>query len=151
MVERDGEHDPRQEPIEATIRVVLVDDQLVFRQALAFMLQQELDITISGQAGTVEEARSLLPEADIALINLDLRDEKDVVLIRKVLAVNPTAIALLLTGSRSTLVMARAVEAGAAGVLHKSRPVSEVLEAIRRLTRGSRSCRCARASSCCRS
>jgi RNA polymerase sigma factor (sigma-70 family) len=118
------------------IRVVLVDDHLSFRQSLAFMLLREPDITIIGQAGTVEEARPLLPAADIALIDLDLPDEEGVVGIHELLSVNPKAIALVLTGSRSNLAMARAVEAGAVGVMHKSRPVSEVVEAIHRLKAG---------------
>ena len=100
------------------------------------MLLREPDITIIGQAGTVEEARPLLAAADIALIDLDLPDEEGVALIRELLAVNPKAIALVLTGSRSSLAMARAVEAGAVGVMHKSRPVSEVMEAIHRLKAG---------------
>ena len=126
-------------PVERTepaIRVLLVDDHLSFRQPLAFMLLREPDITIIGQATTVAEARPLLAETDIALIDLDLPDEEGVVLIRELLAVNPQAIALVLTGSRSHLAMARAVEAGAVGVMHKSRPVSEVVEAIHRLKAG---------------
>jgi len=121
---------------EQVIRVLLVDDHLAFRQPLAFMLLREPDITISGQAATVAEARPLLPETDIALIDLDLPDEEGVVVIHELLSVNPQAIALVLTGSRSTLAMARAVEAGAVGVMHKSRPVSEVVEAIHRLKAG---------------
>jgi len=132
--EQDGAAE--QEPNGATIRVVLVDDHLSFRQPLAFMLLREPDITIIGQAATVAEARPLLPAADIALIDLDLPDEEGVVVIHELLSVNPTAIALVLTGSRSNLAMARAVEAGAVGVMHKSRPVSEVVEAIHRLKAG---------------
>ena len=42
----------------------------------------------------------------------------------------------MLTGSGTTVAMARAVAAGAAGVMHKARPVSEVVDAIRRLHAG---------------
>src|SRR4051812_4011386 len=133
---RDDRESPPEELSEQIIRVLLVDDHLSFRQPLAFMLLREPDITIIGQAGTVEEARPLLGEADIALVDLDLPDEEGVALIRELLAVNPKAITLVLTGSRSSLAMARAVEAGAVGVMHKSRPVSEVVEAIHRLQAG---------------
>jgi DNA-binding NarL/FixJ family response regulator len=118
------------------IRVLLVDDHLSFRQPLAFMLLREPDITIIGQATTVAEARPFLSEADIALIDLDLPDEEGVVLIHELLSVNPQATALVLTSSRSNIAMARAVEAGAVGVMHKSRPVSEVVDAIHRLKAG---------------
>ena len=121
---------------EAPIRVVLVDDHLSFRQPLAFLLDQEPDLTIIGQAATVAEARPLLAETDIALIDLDLPDGDGTVLIPALQASTPHASAVVLTASASPIVTARAVEAGAAGVLHKSRPVSEVVAAIRRLHAG---------------
>src|SRR5215213_5148956 len=127
---------PVNERIGQAIRVLLVDDHLSFRQPLAFMLMREPDITIIGQAGSVAEARPLLPEADIALIDLDLPDGEGIDLIQELHAVNPQAFALVLTGSASNLDMPRAVEAGAAGVMHKTRPVSDVVEAIRRVHAG---------------
>src|SRR4051794_28019230 len=87
-----------QESIGVTIRVVLVDDHLAFRQALAFMLLREPDITIIGQAGTVAEARPLLAAADIALIDLHLPDGEGMVLLHELNSLAPQAIAVLLTG-----------------------------------------------------
>ena len=133
---RDDRASSRNERIGQEIRVVLVDDHLSFRQPLAFMLMREPDLTIIGQAGTVAEARPLLAEADIVLIDLDLPDGEGIDLIEDLRSINPKAMALVLTGSRSNLAMARAVEVGAAGVLHKSRPVSEVTDAIRRVHAG---------------
>src|SRR5215207_2510237 len=127
---------PRNERSGQEIRVLLVDDHLSFRQPLAFMLMREPDITIIGQAGLVAEARPLLPEADIALIDLDLPDGEGIDLIPDLHAVNPRATALVLTGYGTNVLMARALEAGAAGVIHKTRPVSDVVEAIRRVHAG---------------
>ncbi len=124
------------ERAEQTIQVVLVDDHLAFRQPLAFMLMREPDITIIGQAATVAEARPLLSQADIALIDLDLPNGEGIELIEDLCAVNPQAGALVLTGYGTNVAMARAVEAGAAGVMHKSRPIREVVEAIRSLKAG---------------
>ena len=118
------------------IRVLLVDDHLAFRQPLSFMLMREPDLAITGQAGSVAEARPLLPEADIALIDLDLPDGEGVQLIHDLHAANPKASALVLTASASTADIARAVEAGAAGVLLKARAVSEITDAIRRVHAG---------------
>jgi DNA-binding NarL/FixJ family response regulator len=127
---------PRNEQIGQEIRVVLVDDHLAFRQPLAFMLTREPDLTITGQAGTVAKARPLLPETDIALIDLDLPDGEGIEVIRDLHAVNPQAIALVLTGYGTHVAMAYAVEAGAAGMMHKTRPISEVVEAIRQVHAG---------------
>jgi CheY-like chemotaxis protein len=125
-----------QEPIGATIRVVLVDDYLAFRQPLALILMREPDITIVGQAGSVAEARLLLAEADIVLIDLELPDGDGVDLLHELRTVNLHATALVLTGNATTEARARVVEAGAAGVLHKTCSVSEVVAAIRSLHAG---------------
>jgi DNA-binding NarL/FixJ family response regulator len=116
--------------------VVLVDDHLVFREPLAFLLMREPDLTVVGQASTVAEARPLLPAADIVLIDLTLPDGDGLDLIPELRSVNPKASALVLTGDSTPVAMARAVEAGAAGVLHKSCPVTDVVAAIRRLHAG---------------
>ena len=129
------------EPIDQAIRVLLIDDHLSFRQPLAFMLMREPDITIIGQADTVAEARPLLPDADIALIDLELANGEGVVLLQELRSVNPQALPLVLTGTRSTEATVRAVEAGAAAVMHKSCSVSDVVDAIRRLKAGKPCCR----------
>ena len=113
------------------IRVLLVDDHLSFRQPLAFMLLREPDITIIGQAATVEEARPLLAAADIALIDLDLPDEEGVALIRELLAVNPKAIALVLTENTYLRDSARIRATGQFLILEKSVPIDEIINIIR--------------------
>ena len=118
------------------MRVVLVADHLAFRQPLAFLLRREPDITIVGQAGSVAEARPLLPDADLALIDLDLPDGEGVAVLQALRTVSPQATAVVLTGNATPLAIARAVEAGAAGVLPKSCPVSEVVTAMRRVHAG---------------
>jgi len=117
-------------------RVLLVDDHLSFRQPLAFMLSREPTITVIGQAGTVAEARQYFLQVDIALVDLNLPDGEGEGLIRALKSVNPGAKALVLTASDSDTAMAQAVEAGAEGVLHKSRPIEEVIAAIGRLDAG---------------
>jgi DNA-binding NarL/FixJ family response regulator len=113
------------------IRVLLVDDHLSFRQPLAFMLLREPDITIIGQAGSVEEARPLLPLADIALIDLDLPDAEGVVLIHELQDCNPTAIALVLTDSVYLRDSARIRATGKFMLLDKLAPIDEIISVIR--------------------
>jgi RNA polymerase sigma factor (sigma-70 family) len=118
------------------IRVLLVDDHASFRQPLAFLLSREPDITVAGQAGTLAEARRLLRDIDVAVIDLALPDGDGVALIEELRAVNPRAAALVLTASTDRRHLARAVEAGAVGVLHKSAEVVKIIAAIRRLGAG---------------
>lgn len=118
------------------MRVLLVDDHQSFRQPLAFMLDREPNITIIGQAGSLAEALPFLPQTDVALIDLDLPDGQGETLIPALKSANPGAKAVVLTASESTAATARAVEAGAVGVLHKSLTVEEVIAAIWRLEAG---------------
>ena len=118
------------------IRVLIVDDHVLFRESLAFLLQREPDITVNGQAGTLAEARGLLRGVDIALIDLNLPDGNGQELIRELHALSPHGTALVLTGSMARQEAARAVEAGAAGVLQKSASSAALLSAVRRLSAG---------------
>jgi DNA-binding NarL/FixJ family response regulator len=122
------------------IRILLVDDHASTREPLAFMLEQEPDLTVVAQAGSVAEARRTLREAgasvDVAVVDLGLPDGSGEEPIPVLRAAYPRAVALVLTYFSDRERLARAVEAGASGVLHKSASVGEVVEAVRRLHAG---------------
>ena len=118
------------------IRVLLVDDHAAFRQPLAFMLNREPDVTVVGQAGTIGEARTLLQDADVAVIDLDLPDGNGIDLIREFRMTNRQGRVLVLTGSGVREEQALAIEAGAAGVMHKSIAFPAIIEAVQHLGAG---------------
>jgi DNA-binding NarL/FixJ family response regulator len=119
-------------------RLVLVEDHASFRQTLAFVFDQEPDFDVVAQAGSLAEARRVMRgrEADLGVIDLTLPDGEGVELIEDLREANPHFAALVLTASLDELDHARAVEAGAAGVLHKSADVAEIMDAARRLAAG---------------
>jgi DNA-binding NarL/FixJ family response regulator len=119
-------------------RLLLVEDHASFRQTLALVFDQELDFEVVAQAGTVAEARRVMEdrEADLAVVDLSLPDGEGVDLIGELREANPHFAALVLTASLDRAEHARAVEAGAAGVLHKSADVDQILDATRRLAAG---------------
>jgi DNA-binding NarL/FixJ family response regulator len=111
---------------EYSTRILLVEDHASFRQALAFMFEREQEFVVTGQAGSLAEARAFirtLPDGD----GFELIEE---------LASRPDVMTLVLSASLEPTRFARAVEAGAAGVLHKSAAIGEVVEAVRRLKSG---------------
>ena len=75
-------------------------------------------------------------EADLAVVDLSLPDGEGVELIEELREANPLFAALVLTASLDRAEHARAVEAGAAGILHKSAEVDEILDAARGLAAG---------------
>lgn len=119
-------------------RILLVEDHASFRQTLAFIFDQEPEFEVVAQVGSLSEARreAMHLEADLGVIDLSLPDGEGVELIRELRGANREFIALILTASLDKSEHARAVEAGAAGVLHKSADVDEILDATRRLSAG---------------
>ena len=123
-----------------TIRLLLLDDHLAFRQPLAFMLEREPDLTVAAQAGSLAEARQALAdgagEIDVALIDLQLPDGNGVDVIREMRAASSAGAALVLTAESDKICHARAIEAGACGVVSKTAHLAEIVEAIRRVHAG---------------
>jgi len=58
-----------------TLRVMLVEDHVAFRQALAFLLMREPDLEVVAQAGSLAQAREMLDRRlDVAVLDLALPD-----------------------------------------------------------------------------
>ncbi|MBA2443324.1 MAG: response regulator transcription factor [Rubrobacter sp.] len=121
---------------EDTTNVLLVEDHASFRQALAVVFDREQEFTVAAQAGSISEARELLEGIDVAVIDLGLPDGDGAELIEALASVNPKAIAMVLSASLEPAHFARAVEAGASGMLHKSASIEEIVDAARRLRAG---------------
>jgi PAS domain S-box-containing protein len=125
----------REEP-EEEVRVLLVEDHASVRQAMASLFEREQGFRVVGQAGSLSEARKMLDGVDVAVVDLGLPDGYGGELIKELRARNPQAQALVLSAMLDRAEIARVVESGAAGVLHKSVEMDEVVEAVRRLRAG---------------
>ncbi len=121
-------------------RILLVEDHASFRQALAFMFEREPEFKVIEQASTLAEARRIpgasLRDVDVAVVDLGLPDGDGLNLIEDFASSEPKMTTLVLSASLEPGRLARAVEAGAAGVLHKSTPIKEIVDAVRRLKAG---------------
>lgn len=124
---------------ESPIRVLLVEDHASFRQALAFMLEREPGFEVAGQVGSLAEARQLngevLENVEVAIVDLALPDGDGLELIED-FSSEPRMTTLVLSASLEPGRFARAVEAGASGVLHKSTPIKDIVEAVQMLRAG---------------
>jgi len=130
----------REDEPEEEVRVLLVEDHATLREAIASTFEREASVEVVGQAGSLGEARQILQEVQqpigVAVIDLGLPDGYGGDLIKDLREAFPQAQALVLSATLERPQIARAVEAGAAGVVHKSAHLEEVVEALRRLGRG---------------
>jgi DNA-binding NarL/FixJ family response regulator len=119
-------------------RILLVEDHASFRQTLAIVFDQESEFEVVAQAGSLAEARQVMDglEVDLGVMDLSLPDGEGIELIKDLREANPHFAALVLTASLDRAEHARAAESGAAGILHKSAGVDEIMDATRRLGEG---------------
>ncbi|MEA2468978.1 MAG: hypothetical protein QOJ57_3104, partial [Thermoleophilaceae bacterium] len=118
---------------EAT-RILLVEDHTAVREAIAGMLAREPGLEVVGQAASLAEARTMLADVDVAVVDLGLPDGYGGDLITELRAANPQGQALVLSASLDPTEIARAIDSGAAATVDKTADFDQVVDAVRRLS-----------------
>ncbi len=120
------------------IRVLLVDDQGLFREALATLLGLHSQLEIVGEAGDGEAgvalAQTLRP--DVVLMDLRMPGMSGVEATRLLRGLVPEPRVLVLTTFEDDDEVLAAIEAGAAGYMLKASPAEKLVEAICTVMRG---------------
>jgi DNA-binding NarL/FixJ family response regulator len=121
-----------------TIRVLLVDDQAIFREGLRTLLETRPDIEVIGEAANGEEAVQFakLTRPDVALMDLRMPRLSGVEATRRIRAAVPDCSVIVLTTFDDDDEVFEALRAGAAGYLLKGAPLEKISEAIRSVRRG---------------
>ena len=120
------------------IRVLLVDDQGLFREALATLLGLHSQLGIVGEAGDGEAAVALAQtlRPDVVLMDLRMPGMSGVEATRRLRSLVPEARVLVLTTFEDDDEVLAAIEAGAAGYMLKASPAEKLVEAICTVMRG---------------
>lgn len=115
------------------IRVVVVDDEDLFRQGLAMLLNLEDDITVVGEAGDGVAAGFLVAAVipDVVLMDVRMPKGSGIEAVLSIRESVPITRILMLTVSDDEADLYDAVKNGACGYLLKDSSVDEVAHAIR--------------------
>jgi DNA-binding NarL/FixJ family response regulator len=114
-------------------RILVVGDHNAFREALAMRLNQEEDLEVAWQAGSMADTQDVhLDGIDVAVVDPLLPDGDGMELIREVSVANPNALALVLSHKLDPALYQQAVGAGAVEVLATTMSIEEVIEAVKR-------------------
>ena len=123
------------------IRLLLAEDQLVVRGALAALLDLEPDLEVVAQTATGDDVvpQALVFAPDVALLDIDMPGAIDgleaaALLKQKV----PTCRTLMLTSNGRPGMLRRALDAKVDGFLLKTAPPEELTAAIRTVAAGGR-------------
>lgn len=120
------------------IRVLVVDDQTLFREGLVELLKSEKDLDVVGQAEDGEEAlrrvSALLP--DVVLMDVHMPRLDGIRATARIVAAHPTVRVLMLASVQTDGSVVEALRAGAWGYVLKDAGRAGVIEAIKRTAEG---------------
>lgn len=120
------------------IRILIVDDHQLVREALSSVLSRESDILVAGMTGDGETAVNLCAELhpDLVLMDIALTDISGIAATRRIVSANPSIKVLALSTYMERNVVESILEAGASGYINKGAGGSELMAGIREVLRG---------------
>ena len=120
------------------MRVLIVDDHVLFREGLVSLLKSQNSFEVIGQAGTVHEAVELALKLrpDLVLMDFNLPDGTGLDAMDAILAKHPDCKILFLTVYETDDKLFSAIRKGAKGYLLKNVPVSVLVESLQTIENG---------------
>jgi len=120
-------------------RVVVVDDQTVFREMLVEILSGDPRFEVVGQLGTAAEALTALPRLlpDLLVLDAVLPDQPGLDMLSALPSAQRRKLAVLLvTAQEKPALVKQALECGVRGVVMKGTPLRDLKEALARVSAG---------------
>jgi NarL family two-component system response regulator LiaR len=120
------------------IRVLIVDDHAVVRHGLRFLLRQQPDLEVVGEAADGDEAIASVREHVPAVVLLDLLMPKTdgMTALREIKRISPATQVVILTSHQGDAQLFDAIKAGAISYVLKTAGVETVVESVRAAARG---------------
>jgi DNA-binding NarL/FixJ family response regulator len=120
------------------MKIIVVDDHVLFREGLAAIIRSETDIEIIGQAGSVQEAIELVKilKPDLVLMDFGLPDGTGADATRAILKEYPQCKIVFLTMSEEDEHLFAAIRSGAKGYLLKNMRPSKLISTLRSVQQG---------------
>jgi DNA-binding NarL/FixJ family response regulator len=120
------------------IRLLIVDDQVLFREGLRTLLSVQPGLEVAGEAANGEEAlrQASALQPDVILMDLQMPVLDGAAATRRLKALQPGAKVIILTTFDDDENVFEGLRAGAVGYLLKDTPSAKLVEAIRLTARG---------------
>ena len=121
-----------------TTRILLIDDHLLFREAIASMLAGQPDFEIAGDCASVEEGVQILKEqqVDIVLLDINLGEEQGGAFLSLARAQGFTGKVLAVTAGVSKFEAKRLMQRGCSAIILKQEHPRMLIEKIRAVADG---------------
>lgn len=122
------------------MRVLVLDDQRLFREGFCALLRASGQAEVAGQAGNAREAYAVVPRvhADVAITELLLPDVDGVTAGREIRRLSPGCRVVLLTGCKDPRLLRTAWQSGIDACVTKDDSIATVLAALASVRAGDR-------------
>ena len=120
------------------IRVAVIDDHVVVRAGLKYVIASDPEMEFVGEFGGGRGAAQFVAtvDPDVTLLDVRMPDLNGVEALKDILAARPKAKVVMLTTSDAEEDVYQSIECGAMGYVQKEAPVDEILRAIRAAVAG---------------
>lgn len=118
--------------LEAKIRVLMVDDHILVREGLKFILAQDSELEVTAEAGSVPEALDLIKNHhfDVILLDLSLPGQSGMTLLQMVKAKTPSSSVLVVSACNEDYWAMHVFKAGADGFINKEHVGVQLIPAV---------------------
>ena len=115
------------------IRVVIIDDHVVVRAGLRYIIEADAELSFVGEFGGGVGAAEFVAttKPDVVLLDVRMPDKGGLEVLNEIRAADPQARVVMLTTSSVEEDVFRAIEDGALGYVMKESPVETISAAIR--------------------
>lgn len=120
------------------IRILLVDDHSLLRDALSRILAAEPDFAVAGGCASVEEALRIVAssDVDIVLLDINLETEQGGAFLNRAAAAGYRGKVLVVTAGVGERQAAWLLHSGCSGIFLKDAPFSSLITQIRAIMKG---------------
>ena len=115
------------------IKVVIIDDHVVVRAGLRYIIEADPELEFAGEFGGGVGAVEFVAEKnpDVVLLDVRMPDRGGIDVLKDILAADPKRRVVMLTTSDAAEDIFRSIEEGALGYVMKESPVETILAAVR--------------------
>ncbi len=114
------------------IKVVIIDDHVVVRAGLKYIIEADSDLTFVGEFGGGQGAAAFVADTkpDVVLLDVRMPDKGGIDVLKEILATDAKARVVMLTTSNVEEDVFRAIEEGALGYVMKESSIEVISAAI---------------------
>jgi len=120
-------------------RIVIIEDQVMFRSALTVMLESKLKASVIGAYGSgcaFLDAHATLGKIELILLDIQLPGEDGITLCGRLSILLPETKVILLSSVKEDYLLHKALQSGADGYVHKDDSMEALIGAIETVMQG---------------